>query len=351
MAATLAAVMAVSMTGSALAAPPEQHYEVVDLGSLGGNAGFARGLNDEGQVTGNSRTGTTTLPLVAYAWSDGEMTEIGTLPASNAFSRGYAINNAGVVVGESDNNRSRAFRWQAGTLTDLGTLGGASAVAHGINNPGQIVGASSNGTTSRPFIWSKGEMRDLGTVAGGDATPGRAWDVNARGDVVGNSRAVGSTAQATLWEGPNRRTLGTPQTLGSLGDGLRFSEALAVNNRRWVVGRSNGVGSTERAFLWKPGAGMVELGSLGLPHSRAVSVNEGGKVVGYASSFLGFATLGTAAAFIWEGGEMTDLNELIGEDAGWELLAAKDINNAGEIAGYGRFEGQIRPFLLRPSHD
>jgi probable HAF family extracellular repeat protein len=45
---------------------------------LGGNATFALDLNDRGQVTGNSRTGTTTLPLLAFFWSDGEVTEIGT---------------------------------------------------------------------------------------------------------------------------------------------------------------------------------------------------------------------------------------------------------------------------------
>jgi probable HAF family extracellular repeat protein len=349
-------VMAIALLAALVASVPAAgasegptRYEIIELGDLGGNATFALDLNERGQVTGNSRTSTTTLPLLGFAWTDGEMTEIGTLPGSNAFSRGYAINNRGVIVGESGNDRPRAFRWEDGDLTDLGHLGGGSAVAHGINDAELVVGASSNGQTSRPFLWDRGQMRDLGTVAGGDGTPGRAWDVNARGDVVGTSRATGTTSQATLWPGPNRRNLGDPVSLGSLGDGQRFSEAFAVNNRRQAVGRSTVTGSTERAFLWQAGQGLQDLGSLGLNHSRALDINERGQVVGYASSFAGFPGFGVAAAFLWDDGELFDLNDLVDPDSGWELLAAEAINNGGAITGYGRFAGQTRSFLLVPT--
>jgi probable HAF family extracellular repeat protein len=345
----LAVTMVAATQTSALGAPPPPRYEVIDLGTLGGNASFALDLNDRGQVTGNSRTSTTTLPLEAFSWSDGEMTELGTLPGSNPFSRGYAINNRGVVVGESDNDRPRAFRWEGGELTDLGDLGGGSAVAHDVNDPGQIVGASSDGTVTRPFVWRRGEMRDLGTVAGGAAAPGRAWGINDRGDIVGVSRVAGTTSQATLWAGPNRPRLGQPVSLGSLGDGERFSEAFAINDRRQAVGRSLVTGSTERAFLWEEGAGMTDLGSLGLNHSRAMDINQRGQVVGYASTFAGFATLSAAAGFLWQDGTMYDLNDLVEADSGWELLVAEGINARGAIAGYGRIDGQTRAFLLVPT--
>lgn len=334
---------------SAMAAPPPPSYDVVELGTLGGNASFGLDLNDRDQVAGNSRTGTSTLPLLGFVWSDGAMTELGTLPGSNQFSRGYGINNAGVVVGESDNNRPRAFRREAGAMSDIGDLGGGSAVAHGVNEPGQIVGASSNGQASRPFVWWQDEMRDLGTVAGGTATPGRAWSVNNRGDIVGFSRVAGTTSQATLWAGPNRPRLGQPVGLGSLGDGERFSEAFAINDRQQVVGRSLVTGSTERAFLWTQDAGMTDLGALGLNHSRATDVNQRGQVVGYASTFAGFPTFSAAAGFLWENGTMHDLNDLIDADTGWELLAAEGINSRGAITGYGRIDGQTRAFLLVPT--
>ena len=252
------------------------------------------------------------------------------------------------MVGGSDNNRPRAFRWEAGELSDLGDLGAGSAVAHDVNEPGQIVGASSNGQALRPFVWSRGEMRDLGTVAGGTDTPGRAWGVNNRGDVVGFSRVAGTTSQATLWAGPNRPRLGQPVGLGSLGDGERFSEAFAINDHRQVVGRSLVTGSTERAFLWEEHAGMSDLGALGLDHSRATDINQRGRVVGDASTFAGFPTF-PPQPFLWENGEMHDLNGLVDADTGWELLAAEGINDRGAITGYGRIDGETRAFLLTPT--
>jgi probable HAF family extracellular repeat protein len=178
-------------------------------------------------------------------------------------------------------------------------------------------------------------MRDLGTVAGGDNTPGRAWSINNRGDIVGFSRVAGTTSQATLWAGPNRPRIGQPVGLGSLGDGERFSEAFAINNRSQVVGRSFVTGATERAFLWEQGAGMTNLGVLGLNHSRATDISQRGQIVGYASTFAGFPTFSTAAAFLWEYGTMHDLNDLVEADTGWGLLAAEGMNNRGAITGYG----------------
>ncbi len=45
---------------------------------------------------------------------------------------------------------------------------------------------------------------------------------------------------------------------------------------------------------------------------------------------------------------MADLNTLIPRDSGWVLLSANDINNRGQIVGYGRRNGQKRAFLLTP---
>lgn len=214
-----------------------------------------------------------------------------------------------------------------------------------------MVGASSNGAASRPFVWWRGEMRDLGTVAGSEDTPGRAWGLNDRGDVVGFSRTPSGTSQATLWAGPNRGRTGAAVSLGSLGEGNSFSEALAVNNRRLVVGRSFGHGSAECAFLWDTRSGMIDLGALGLRNSRATDVNERGQVVGYASDVAGFPTFGSAAEFLWEDGVLLDLNDLVPADSGWDLLAAEAVSNNGLVTGYGRVEGEIHAFLLVPADD
>lgn len=46
---------------------------------------------------------------------------------------------------------------------------------------------------------------------------------------------------------------------------------------------------------------------------------------------------------------MYDLNELVEEDTGWELLVAEGINARGAITGYGRIDGRTRAFLLVPA--
>ena len=312
-------------------AEAQTKYKVSDLGTLGGNQSFALDVNNSRQVTGNSRTPNSTLPLLGYRWEPGTMTNLGVLPGSNNFSRGYAINDAGVIVGESDNNASKAFRWENGTMTNLGTLGGASAVAHNINNAGQIVGSASNG-----------QMKDLGTLLGTTNSTGRAWSINNSGDIVGVSRNAANTAsQATLWLGGAG---GSITNLGSLGSGNQFSEAFAISDNDWIVGYSIVTGSTEHAFLWQNGV-LLDLGTLGFTHSRATDVNAQGQVVGFASTFANFPSFG-GAAFLWENDQLINLNTRIVDSPGWNLLSAEGINERGDIVGFGTLNGQTRAFLL-----
>jgi probable HAF family extracellular repeat protein len=189
-------------------------------------------------------------------------------------------------------------------------------------------------------------MKDLGTGLGTANSSGRAWAINEHGSIAGVSRNATDTAsQATLWTGGAG---GTIRNLGSLGDGQRFSEALAISNTGWVVGYSIVTGSTERAFLWRDGTGLQDLGALGFNHSRATDVNSHGQVVGFASAFANFPSFG-GAAFVWENGALTNLNNLIPPDAGWNLLSAEGINENGDIVGFGTFNGQQRAFLLLPT--
>lgn len=337
-----------SIAGTAQAAPI---YDIVDLGTLGGGSSFALDVNNNRQVTGNAQTPTDQAAprLNSFVWSPttGAMSNIGVLPGSNNFSRGYAINDSGVVVGESDNNNSRAFRWdQTNGMTGLTRLAGDNdrGVAHGINNSGVIVGISSNGTTSRPTMWTNGVAKDLGSIDGRTDTTGRAWAIANNGTAVGVTRTgEGTTAQATMW------TKNTIVNLGSFST-TAFSEAFAVNSNNIAVGVGvNGATpsgtSIRRAVRWELADGipiMVELGSLGRTFSEAKDINEDGQIVGFATNISGSPQL----AWLWDDGQILDLNSLIDPESGWTLLSAEAINDHGDIVGYGMINGVTHAFLL-----
>ncbi len=333
--------------------PSRYLYELVDLGTLGGTVSFALDVNDRGWVTGTSRYTTAHSRLHAFYWEPGRMVDLGYLPGVE-FSRGYAINNAGVVVGESDNDASKAFAWTEATgLFNLGTLGGPTAVAHDLNDAGIVVGASSDGTTVRPFKrLPDGTFVDLGTVRGTPDSFGRAWAINRAGAIAGVSRnATDSTSQATLWV-PGE----APRNLGSLQDGEQYSQAYALNDRLEVVGSSvrgkaSPTSSTDlyRPFHWHEGE-MTELPLLAYApewmHGEAKGINNCGDIVGYVARLHNSPTSG-GAAVLWREGQVYELNTLIPPASGWLLQSAEAINERGDIVGYGNFAGSTRAYLLR----
>jgi probable HAF family extracellular repeat protein len=110
--------------------------------------------------------------------------------------------------------------------------------------------------------------------------------------------------------------------LGTLGG--NESEAVAVNDRGQVVGRSTtAVPGQSHAFLWESGR-MTDLGTLGGTDSRAVAINDAGQVIGTSTT-----AAGAYHAFLWQHGVMTDLGTLPGQrDSG-----ARALNNRGQVIG------------------
>ncbi|MDO8336094.1 MAG: HAF repeat-containing protein, partial [Candidatus Saccharibacteria bacterium] len=95
-----------------------------------------------------------------------------------------------------------AFRINNGVATDIGTLGGRGAMAFGINNSGQVVGASNTVGSRHAFLYANGTMSDLGTLGGYQDSQAQA--INNNGQVVGysagsNDPSINHHARATLW--------------------------------------------------------------------------------------------------------------------------------------------------------
>ena len=78
----------------------------------------------------------------------------------------------------------------------------------------------------------------------------------------------------------------------------------------------------------------------------AWAVNTSGDIVGQSPN-----ASGTPHAFLWKGGVMQDLNDLVDPASGWVLAVAYGINDAGVIVGDGLLNGAVRGFRLTPADD
>ncbi len=334
---------------------PPVSFVIVALGEDGTSSGM-NAVNEHLQVVGNKRPAGQTF-LSAYtqdvvfsgSYAAGPISDIGILPhSSNQFSRPWDINWYGMVVGESGNNNP-VLPFLFISSTGLRQLklpaGSASAVAHGINDSGQIVGIGN----SRAISWATSHAVPtyLPSHPGATVLTSRAWKVNEHGDIVGHARDAMDQQRATWWK-PD----GLPVDLGTLNP-AHTSEALDINEAGQIVGKSFiGVvpGSTSgtlqaQAFLYENGS-MRGLGLLpsapSALHSVANAINDEGWVVGQVEQIAGFAL----RAVLWRDGVIVDLNNYLPPDSGWVLTSAVDINAHGDIVGRGTLNGSARPFVL-----
>jgi len=201
--------------------------------------------------------------LHAFLWDDGFMTDLGVLPGLS-FSNSRTISNTGLVAGDSTRNGGPPFYavlWQKnGQILGLGTLpGGFASFAIGVNELGQVVGASRTANRNvHAFLWQDKVISDLGTLLTTD-TQSVARAINDRGQIVGeSSQFIGDPPagqrHSVLWEN------GEITDLGSLG-GISGT-ARAINSLGQIVGQSTLASGDTHGFIWENGT-MNDLGTLG----------------------------------------------------------------------------------------
>src|SRR6267143_1505577 len=184
-----------------------QKGAMTPLPTLGGNNGYATGVNNRGQVVGlteSTRDSSCIAPQVfdweAVVWGpeEGEIHELPPFPGDSV-AAAIAINDKAQVVGGSGpicgpvstTLSLHAVLWQDGSVTDLGSFGGTmNNVGTAINNLGQVVGNSCNktGTICRAFLWQDGVMTDLNTlIPAGSPLLIYGGDTNSGGEIVGQA--------------------------------------------------------------------------------------------------------------------------------------------------------------------
>ncbi|MBZ5688976.1 MAG: hypothetical protein LAP86_28550 [Acidobacteriia bacterium] len=337
---------------------------VADKGALPGADNSCESfLTDRGLIVGGSENGlidplTGWPAMEAVAWHNGQVTSLGTFGGNESFAIG--ANNRGQVVGAAANTvpdpfsvffgwgtQTRAFVWtQSHGLQDLGTLGGPDALAININDRGQIFGASYTSDLPNPltgippfdaFLYENGKMTDIPNGFGG--TQVDPFGANNRGQLIGAaSFADEATFHPFLWSKGKFIDLGTFG--GTIGEADWINDAGAVTGQAWTSGNA-----ALRGFFWKNGI-LTDIGTVeGDGCSGGLSINSTDQIVGFSATCDG----SVFHAFLWEDGKIVDLNSLISRGADLHLLQATNINDRGEIAGFGVLpNGDVHAFLLVP---
>jgi probable HAF family extracellular repeat protein len=227
-------------------------------------------------------------------------------------------------------------------MTNLGTLAGVgSSVGNGINDTGQVVGASLNAAfRSHAFLYSGspgagGTMVDLGGVLpGGDVNQSgsEAFAINNAGQITGEARAADGRQHAFLYSG----TPGAGGAMVDIGPTGVDSTGLAINEAGSIVGLVwvGPVTSHACRYTGTPGTGgaLLDLGS-----GAADDINEAGLAVGQTIN------AGSSRAALWQNdaaATVVNLDEWLDATnptlgSSWTLLRAFGINDHGIVTGGG----------------
>lgn len=273
-----------------------------NLGTLGGASSSAERINDSGQVAGSSSNGTNTHAFRSSANNlVVALTDLGTFDGTfNSF--GSGIDSLGRVTGEAHVANTiacfNAFSNSAFRTTAGGTVAGGDNLgtllpnncrsAHGwaINDLGVVVGESATqlatGIPNHAFRASPGSaMVDIHPA--GAFTSSIAVDVNSAGQIVGTvtvGAAFSPTAQHCYRTTPGQSIQLPADSLGSLGGPGPFCSARGINADGDVVGSSS-TGSQIHAFIYTDGT-MSDLNSLIGPTTvvltQATGINDSGQI-------------------------------------------------------------------------
>jgi len=144
--------------------------QMTDLGTLGSpdNVDWwnsAQSVNKKGVVTGTSYDADGNF--FGFVWKKGKMSKIGTL--GGAWSEAYAVNNNGQVTGlayTKDGSTHAFLMSPKGKLKDLGFIGDKTSISWGfaINDAGIVVGQFTVNGTYHAFVYNGTKMKDLNTL-------------------------------------------------------------------------------------------------------------------------------------------------------------------------------------------
>jgi probable HAF family extracellular repeat protein len=302
----------------------------------------AYAVNDDGDASGDAY-----LPSGTHAvlWEESGVT---VLDASSMGSLSYGVNGAEWAVGALPiPYPTHAFLYRNGQMEDihpaLGQPAQPESLARGINDAGLIVGLAGPVAQKRPFLYNS----QTGEVDFVDPLPGHAmafgFAVNAAGHAVGLSLNAD-------WKDDHVFLYADGQVI----DRGPATWAWGINASDTIVGSKAFPGATtSTAYRLPANADFENLGHTtvaGYKGSNGMGINDQGVVAGHSFGTGGGAPFRAFVQFPEGSPEpgWYDLQDITTNAGSWTLESAKDINNSGQIVGYGTVDGETRAFLLTP---
>jgi uncharacterized membrane protein len=217
-----------------------------------------------------------------------------------------------------------------GTYTDYSSTFGKYTYLVGINDKGLICGYPRFRTNGFVFDSLANTMTEIPILPGNTNSFPSA--INQAGDVVGGDNGH----HGFLYRGAALTDLGSADSVDDISDSSRACGTLNQLPGTWNLAQASPVFSP----IARP---ALTVGG------HAHGLNNWGDVVGTCWTADTFNTSKqTAFVYNHSTGAATDLNTLLPPGSGWRLVSAQDINDDGQITGWGFQDGYMRAFLLTP---
>jgi hypothetical protein len=308
-------------------------YTITDISLPGSTYSIGYGVNEAGVAVVHGQDPNAVYPdpgYGAYRYSGSGLVHL------TAIRRPWAVNASGAVVGEATDGQVRAVPGGQTDSPGEGRTGAMQDIADDGTAAGYVYADS--GSEVPATLGSDGTVTELALPAGADFGYGQA--INESGTVVGHvedygdDSGLGAYSEAVEWD-----ALGAPTLLTNAGpdDGAYAQDVDESGDV--LIHFASGSGLIRNA----DGTSTAVPGLGGFVEPQRM--NDARQVVGRTSYANGQQT-----AFLFDAATDTtvDLQDLIPADAGWTLHVANDINDKGQIVGYGYRNGVIAAFLLTP---
>jgi len=336
----------------------ETQYIIIDLAEatdpLGINNSEAVGINNNGEIVGFEELDD--FKYQSIYWSQNGTASILENNEGDNSSRPYMIDDNGLILGWSASvwyewigefkklhMNQTAVTWKDKVVLNLndGTTGGDTLDlyhARDNNDAGTIVGSGAPPGNIPPPWWPNGFIFDEGVVT--DLGTGTySYAINNQGHIAGFIDA--DYQHAYEWEDGSLIDLNDDPLIKA-----NYSQAYDINDNDVIAGMAQ----FDSSLYWEPVVWKNHQAIRILPTSSqyvgyALAVNGHDEVVGYYDDL----NSGISNAFLWKDGNLTILNDYLPTEQGWEFIIPDDINDYGQIVGFGyRTDIGYRAFLMTP---